>query len=128
MADYGFAANWNGDGYGWALDAQGQIVRAQNAGDKMKRLLRPFFGAVALEPYRGSPDRAMLKKRVDAAPIICQDRARLLLKPMLDAGEISNLRVVASVQATAPEFIVLAISVLDERKQPISMTEFVRIP
>lgn len=129
MTDYGFAAEIFADGtLGWALTPDGQIRRATSAADRMMRLLRPFFGAVALEPYRGAPGRAVLKKRVDAAPVICQDRARLLLKPMTDAGEITGLAVTARVEPGAPEFIRLDIRALDAGKRPVTLSEFVRIP
>ncbi len=61
---------------GWALDALGQIRRAASAADVMRRILRPFFGAVVGEPWRGNTRRDVLKKVVDAAPVICAEITR----------------------------------------------------
>lgn len=132
MTDPGFAAVASSDvrdpGVGWALTSDGQIRRATSFADKARRLLRPLFGPVAAEPYRGAADRAWLRKVVDAAPVICADRARLLLSPMTGAGELSELSVSAAVEATNPEYVRVVVRAVGGDGRAFELSEFARIP
>ncbi|MFA5123708.1 hypothetical protein [Zavarzinia sp.] len=129
MIDYGFAAIASSDpgdsGVGWVLTGTGQIQRAVSIADRVKRLLRPLFGAVWSEGHRGNA--APLKKMVDAAPVIVADRVRLVLAPLVSAGELALTAVDAAATANNSKFMAVAIRGVDQQRRPFQLSEFVRI-
>lgn len=123
MTDFGFAYV----NRGWALTPDGQLLRASTAADLCARLLRPFFGAVVGEAYRGNAQRDTLKKVGDAAPVIVADRFRLLLRPLTRDGVVRDLAVSAAVETTNPEYVRVQGTATDQDRNPVRLDEFVRI-
>lgn len=126
--NYGFAYSTTGtsDGRGgWAQAANGQIQRAGSIEDKVRRLLRPLWGAVWSEPERGN---ARQTKAVDALNVIIADRARLVLNPLIAGSEISELSVEVVAHPTNAQRRAVRIEFRDSQRQPHKLTLFVRVP
>ncbi len=109
---------------GWGLTGHGQIQRATSVVDKVRRVLRPLWGAVWSAPDRGNAPTP--KGLVDSLGVMIADRVFFLLEPLLRRGEISNLTVDVAETSDAKRRRV-QITFLDENKKPHSLSEFVRV-
>jgi hypothetical protein len=64
---------------------------------------------------------------VDTMPVIVRDRARLVLGPMLDTGEIAIDSLAAAPTAGNSKFMSLGLRGRDAQQRVVSLSEFVRI-
>ena len=110
---------------GWTITETGQIARAASIVDKARRLLRPLFGPVRGETWRGN---VAWPRGVDSLDVIIADRIRYLLTPMLTAGELSSVEIEVVDHPTQPKRKAAALILYDTNKKPHRLTEPVRIP
>lgn len=110
---------------GWGTTAPGQIRRATSVEDKVLRLLTPLWGPVIGEEYRGNATRP--NKQTEAIEMIVTDRIHLVLSPMIQDAEISQLQVTVSRLANNPHRVKAILEFLDEHKEPHRMETFVRV-
>ncbi len=112
-------------GGGWAATATGQIRRATSICDKVARLLQPMWGAVRGEYYRGN---ARQTQAVDALAVIQTDRIRLLLEPLVRAGEISGLEVEVAAHSSSQKRRSATIRFVDTDGHVQQLSGYVRVP
>ena len=114
------------EGGGWAKTATGQIKRADDVRHKAARLLRPFWGPVLSEAYRGN--QLAPPKMVDSIGVQAVDRIYLLLSPLTAAGEVTLTRVACQPAADRPKFIYAVIEGVDQHRRPWRLVQFIPTP